>query len=232
MKDRLDQLLEWYDTEGVCDGDGKLIIEKARSLALESSQAEKDKGEDIEDYDAGLLNDYGGGNVGWWQDYIRNVLAACNEHWRNAVSINTPQEEKPAVERHKCPTCSGQGWYSIDDGHGGAMQEQCGACYGNGYIDDVTNPPANADMVGELEDVIRAYTFRNNDDDFNSGCNRVCERISEIITKYRPVKAHADEGLWQEFNERTKICKEGLCPGSIIAEDILKRHKASDKGVE
>jgi len=62
----------------------KKMLDKA--CALESSQAEKDKGEDIEDYDAGLLNDYGGGNVGWWQDYIRNVLAACNEHWRETLT--------------------------------------------------------------------------------------------------------------------------------------------------
>lgn len=30
-------------------------------------------------YDAGLLNDYGGGNVGWWHDYIRHEIERCND---------------------------------------------------------------------------------------------------------------------------------------------------------
>jgi hypothetical protein len=35
-----------------------------------------------DDYDAGLLNDFGGGNVDWWQDYLRAEIARANEHWR------------------------------------------------------------------------------------------------------------------------------------------------------
>jgi len=40
---------------------------------------------DIPDYDAGLLNDYGGGNVDWWQDYIRAEIGRCNEYWREQL---------------------------------------------------------------------------------------------------------------------------------------------------
>ena len=35
------------------------------------------------DYDAGILNDYGGGDVGWWQDYIRFEINSCNEYWKS-----------------------------------------------------------------------------------------------------------------------------------------------------
>ena len=35
------------------------------------------------DYDTGLLGDFGGGNVGWWHDYIRVELARCNEYWKS-----------------------------------------------------------------------------------------------------------------------------------------------------
>ena len=35
-----------------------------------------------DDYDSGLLNDYGGGNVEWWQDYIREEVNRCNGYWR------------------------------------------------------------------------------------------------------------------------------------------------------
>lgn len=32
-------------------------------------------------YDAGLLNDYGGGDVDWWQDYLRAEIGRANDHW-------------------------------------------------------------------------------------------------------------------------------------------------------
>jgi len=32
-------------------------------------------------YDAGLLGDFGGGNVEWWQDYIRSELARAHEFY-------------------------------------------------------------------------------------------------------------------------------------------------------
>jgi hypothetical protein len=34
------------------------------------------------DYDAGLLNDFGGGDVEWWQDYLRTEIGRANEYWR------------------------------------------------------------------------------------------------------------------------------------------------------
>lgn len=34
------------------------------------------------DYDAGLLNDYGGGEVEWWQDYLRAEIGRANDYWR------------------------------------------------------------------------------------------------------------------------------------------------------
>jgi len=33
------------------------------------------------DYDIGLIGDYGGGNVEWWQDYLREEVARCNNYW-------------------------------------------------------------------------------------------------------------------------------------------------------
>ena len=43
--------------------------------------------ENVPDYDAGLLNDWGGGNVHWWQDYLRAEIGRANEAWReNALA--------------------------------------------------------------------------------------------------------------------------------------------------
>ena len=40
---------------------------------------------DIPDYDSGVLNDYGGGNTQWWQDYIRVEINRCNEYWSEQI---------------------------------------------------------------------------------------------------------------------------------------------------
>ncbi len=31
-------------------------------------------------YDAGLLNDYGGGDISWWQGYIKELLGKAHKH--------------------------------------------------------------------------------------------------------------------------------------------------------
>lgn len=37
----------------------------------------------MDTYDARLLNDYGGGDVGWWQDYLRAELGRAEEFYRD-----------------------------------------------------------------------------------------------------------------------------------------------------
>jgi len=50
--------------------------------------------ETILDYDAGLLNDWGGGNVDWWLDYLRAEIGRANDHWRDALrQISVTEEE-------------------------------------------------------------------------------------------------------------------------------------------
>ena len=41
----------------------------------------------IDDYDCGLINDYGGGNIQWWQDYIREEIGRCNDYWREQIEL-------------------------------------------------------------------------------------------------------------------------------------------------
>lgn len=43
------------------------------------------------DYDAGYLNDFGGGDVSWWQDYLRAEIARANEHWRSILASLEPE---------------------------------------------------------------------------------------------------------------------------------------------
>jgi len=54
------------------------------------------------DYDAGLLSDYGGGNVDWWWDYLRAEIGRANDHWRaqyEALAAEVAAREAAAAER-------------------------------------------------------------------------------------------------------------------------------------
>jgi hypothetical protein len=48
----------------------------------------------INDYDSGLLNDFGGGNISWWQDYIRSEVGRCNDYWRSQLPSNYWTDER------------------------------------------------------------------------------------------------------------------------------------------
>ena len=53
---------------------------------------------ELEPYDAGFLSDYGGGNVDWWQDYIRSELARAHDFYQSQLAASQPerQEGEPA----------------------------------------------------------------------------------------------------------------------------------------
>lgn len=44
-------------------------------------------------YDAGLLSDYGGGNVEWWQDYIRAELERAHEFYADQFDAERAKVE-------------------------------------------------------------------------------------------------------------------------------------------
>jgi len=48
------------------------------------------------DYDAGLLNDFGGGNVEWWQDYLRAEIGRANDFWRDQIRSIAAEREATA----------------------------------------------------------------------------------------------------------------------------------------
>lgn len=39
----------------------------------------------MSDFDAGLLNDFGGGDVEWWHDYIRTLLGASEDYYNEQM---------------------------------------------------------------------------------------------------------------------------------------------------
>lgn len=52
---------------------------------LGATQGQASVIDEVEPYDAGLLGDFGGGNVEWWQDYIRSELQRAHEFYESQL---------------------------------------------------------------------------------------------------------------------------------------------------
>ncbi len=48
----------------------------------------------IRDYDTGLISDYGGGDVDWWQDYIRSEIGCANDYWRGIFDAQAEENKR------------------------------------------------------------------------------------------------------------------------------------------
>ena len=53
---------------------------------------------ELEPYDAGLLNDFGGGNVEWWQDYIRAELGNAHDFYQSQITTPQPAQATQATD--------------------------------------------------------------------------------------------------------------------------------------
>jgi hypothetical protein len=84
------QHLHSCEDEGMASGQpSKEDYLKAREItddALSALSTIEGSGEPVAvmpNYDAGLLSDYGGGNVEWWQDYIRAELGRSEQFYQD-----------------------------------------------------------------------------------------------------------------------------------------------------
>ena len=59
-----------------------------RELAAVTEQRDRlaEAARTLPDYDSGVLNDFGGGYVEWWQDYLRAEIGRANDYWRAALA--------------------------------------------------------------------------------------------------------------------------------------------------
>ena len=78
--------------------------ENARLLkanATAKADALREAAGNISAFDAGLLNDFGGGNVEWWHEYIRSLLTVADGSWRELIRLEADvaaeqaEQEKP-----------------------------------------------------------------------------------------------------------------------------------------
>jgi len=69
----------------------KLIEDMRKSHELQTTNNISENVHQIADYDCGIINDYGGGNVEWWQDYMRAEIERCNDYWREQLNQISPR---------------------------------------------------------------------------------------------------------------------------------------------
>jgi len=70
----------------------------------------------VERYDAGLINDFGGGNVEWWQDYIRAEIERANDFHADRIAALEAQlaEAKGKLNEIACWSQSqGLLWWQV-----------------------------------------------------------------------------------------------------------------------
>ena len=58
------------------------ILKSTPAQCLRDIQADAVNTLQLDEYDAGFLNDFGGGNVGWWQDYMRSELGRAYDYYQ------------------------------------------------------------------------------------------------------------------------------------------------------
>lgn len=69
---------------------------EATRVALASPAPSRVEPVALDTYDAGLLNDFGGGNVEWWHDYLRAELARAHDFY--ASQVTSPPDAQPRIE--------------------------------------------------------------------------------------------------------------------------------------
>jgi len=100
-REMLEEVVEIVtEADGIDPRRRAALVQDIRGLDQPAGKAEALDGiEAIPDYDAGMLGDGGGGDVGWWHTYIRILLAQANSHWREHLdAITEPESEEPYKE--------------------------------------------------------------------------------------------------------------------------------------
>lgn len=71
------------------------IMADVRRYLAAATCGERADGAMLDAYDAGLLNDFGGGDVEWWQDYIRAELGRAHDFYasQTAAAPKAPMAE-------------------------------------------------------------------------------------------------------------------------------------------
>lgn len=156
----------------------------------------------LEEYDAGCLNNYGGGNVDWWHDYIRAELARAYEFYLSQLEAAPEVKAAPIGWMLTCQTLGGDlckklSWTASGSGqHSGVLASEDTAKY-------MINPTP----LYSLEDIgiIRADVLALCEAAEQYALNAQCE-IAEWVSQKHGYQKDADEiaALAKRISERLR----------------------------
>jgi hypothetical protein len=95
----------------------------------------------MDEYDAGLLGDFGGGNVEWWQDYIRSELGNAYDFYQSQTSSQNTTEKDRVMNELRSLVCTILGLHPEYKGRissGVSKNTPCSEyerCIGKNFID-------------------------------------------------------------------------------------------------
>lgn len=104
VREEIIRLRPHYQSQTATDAGRRQILDHFEAMltaapsALVPDPAAGEVVADFADYDAGLLNDFGGGNVDWWWDYLRAEIGRANEFWRTQVAAPAREALAPSRE--------------------------------------------------------------------------------------------------------------------------------------
>jgi hypothetical protein len=82
-----EKLIDSYHTDYLTANEEELLHNTKEALKEVKNMPKQEIDYSVlTDYDIGLINYYGGGDVGWWMDYLRSEVDAANEHWRQQLN--------------------------------------------------------------------------------------------------------------------------------------------------
>lgn len=100
LREEIKQVAEY--NEGLTT---RCIEDTSRIAALEQQLASRGGVPELEPYDAGLLNDFGGGDVNWWWDYIRAELARAHDFYQSQLAAASTEGQAEQADC-KYPSCA------------------------------------------------------------------------------------------------------------------------------
>src|SRR5690625_2607529 len=202
-----------YDSEdGGCsvgpDVVGSDMEDAAARWNRRQSQQAQGEAQGFTDYDAGALNDWGGGDVGWWQDYIRSEIERANDHWREQTGPEPLYLAPPA------PAAVPEGWHISRTEDGKIIVQKSHVA---GFVaSEESGGIAESTLYYLADDLLTASANTGHIGDGN-------EMVFESTESARRVALNfAHEVIWQLFrNHQHKDGVDGLLNRVKKAADVI-----------
>ena len=147
----------------------------------------------FDDYDPGILNDFGGGNVGWWMDYIRAEIDRCNEYWNDKILNSSNCQVQRVVSsiydkyyvHYHCSNCGHNFIKSFDKGKVAPNETQCLMCGCVKMAKTVKCFLQTADILDQQDFYEVMQTYRHTEITNQLGAVYAFEQVKKFIRNHK-----------------------------------------------